>query len=55
MINTFAGNTSTEIKIEVKIDWTLRSVSLGGAEVFKQKPDDLKGVFSGACIDLKLP
>jgi hypothetical protein len=55
MINTFAGNTSTVTKTEVKIDWSLRCVSLAGVEGFKQKPDDLKGTFSGACIDLKLP
>ena len=55
MINAFAGNTSSETKTEVKIDWALRSATLGGTEVFKQKSDDLKGVFSGACIDLKLP
>ena len=40
---------------EVKLEWSSRSVTLGGLEVFKQKPDDLKGDFTGACIDLKLP
>ena len=51
LVKAFAENISGEVKLQ----WQTRSVLLNDLEVFKQTTDDMKGTFSGACKDLKLP
>ena len=51
LVKAFAENISGEVKLQ----WPTRSVLLNDLEVFKQTTDDMKGTFSGARKDLKLP